>query len=274
MLRKLMKHELRASARLMLPLYLVVLLLSVGARFSTAWLDTTPTLSPVLEKLLNLVSILVVMGFVVGLIAVFVVALVLMIQRFRSNLLGDEGYVMFTLPVSPHQLVWSKLLISTLWFAGAAIVDTLALLILVIDQSFFRNLQEILQRVMEDFNSYYAAHGVLVAVEVILLCVVAAINLCLTFYAPLSIGHSFDRHKMLLSVVFFFVIQIASQMVGGILLFASTPTLSAANHFINTQPPEMVLHAALWFSILVSVVYSAVLYVINHQMLSKKLNLE
>ena len=274
MLRKLMKHELRASARLMLPLYLVVLLLSVGARFSTAWLNTTPTLSPVLEKLLNLVSILVVMGFVVGLIAVFVVALVLMIQRFRSNLLGDEGYVMFTLPVSPHQLVWSKLLISTLWFAGAAIVDTLALLILVVDQSFFRNLQEILQRVMEDFNSYYAAHGVLVAVELILLCVVAAINLCLEFYTPLSIGHSFDRHKMLLSVVFFFVIQIASQMVGGILLFASTPTLSAANHFMNTQPPEMALHAALWFSILVSVVYSAVLYVINHQMLSKKLNLE
>ncbi len=274
MLRKLMKHELRATARLMLPLYLVVLLLSVGARFSTAWLDTTPTLSPVLEKLLNLVSILVVMGFVVGLIAVFAVALVLMIQRFRSNLLGDEGYVMFTLPVSPHQLVWSKLLISTLWFAGAAIVDILALLLLVVNQSFLSDLQELLPRLMERFNSYYAAHSVLVAAEVILLCVVVAINLCLEFYAPLSIGHSFDRHKMLLSVVFFFVIQIASQMVGGILLFASTPTLDAANHFMNTQPPEMVLHAALWFSILVSLVYSAVLYVINHVMLSKKLNLE
>lgn len=274
MLRKLMKHELRASARLMLPLYLVVLLLSVGARFSTAWLDTTPTLSPVLEKLLNLVSILVVMGFVVGLIAVFVVALVLMIQRFRSNLLGDEGYVMFTLPVSPHQLVWSKLLISTLWFAGAAIVDTLALLILVVDQSFFRNLQEILQRVLEDFNSYYAAHGVLVAVEVILLCVVAAINLCLEFYTPLSIGHSFDRHKMLLSVVFFFVIQIAAQMVSGVLLLAVRLPMNAVSNFINSQPPEVALHAGLWFVILSIVVYNAVLYVINHQMLSKKLNLE
>lgn len=274
MLRKLMKHELRASARLMLPLYLVVLLLSVGACFSTAWLDTAPTLSPVLEKLLNLVSILVVMGFVVGLIAVFVVALVLMIQRFRSNLLGDEGYVMFTLPVSTHQLVWSKLLISTLWFAGAAIVDILALLILAADQSFFRNLQEILHWMPENFTGYAAAHSVLAVVEVILLCVAVAINLCLEFYTPLSIGHSFDRHKMLLSVVFFFVIQTASQMVGGILLFASTPTLSAANHFMNTQPPEMTLHAALWFAILVTAVYSAVLYVINHQMLSKKLNLE
>ncbi|MDO4515640.1 MAG: hypothetical protein Q4C76_00700 [Bacillota bacterium] len=274
MLRKLMKHELRATARLMLPLYLVVLLLSVGARFSTAWLDTTPTLSPVLEKLLNLVSILVVMGFVVGLIAVFAVALVLMIQRFRSNLLGDEGYVMFTLPVSPHQLVWSKLLISTLWFAGAAIVDTLALLILVVDQSFFRNLQEILQRVLEDFNSYYAAHGVLVAVEVILLCVVAAINLCLEFYAPLSIGHSFDRHKMLLSVVFFFVIQIAAQMAAGILLLAVRLPMNAVSNFINSQPPEVALHAGLWFAILSIVVYNAVLYVINHRMLSRKLNLE
>lgn len=274
MLRKLMKHELRATARLMLPLYLVVLLLSVGARFSTAWLDTAPALSPVLEKLLDLVSILVVMGFVVGLIAVFAAALVMMIQRFRSNLLGDEGYVMFTLPVSPHQLVWSKLLVSTLWFAGAAIVDILALLILAVDQSFFRNLQVILQRVMEDFNSYYAAHSVLVAVELILLCVVAAINLCLVFYAPLSIGHSFDRHKMLLSVVFFFVIQVAAQMVGGILLLAVRLPMNAVSNFINTQPPEVALHAALWFGILSAVVYSAVLYVINHRMLSRKLNLE
>lgn len=274
MLKKLMKHELRATARLMLPLYLVVLLLSVGARFSTAWLDTTPTLSPVLEKLLDLVSILVVMGFVVGLIAVFVVALVLTIQRFRSNLLGDEGYVMFTLPVSTHQLVWSKLIVSTLWFAGAAIVDILAMVILSVNRSFFSDLVDVFPKLLKTYNSYAVAHGALAVVEVFLLCVVLSFTLCLRFYAPMAIGHSFDRHKMLLSVVFFFVIQTASQMVGGILFLVATPLLETVGHALDTAPPEMVLHGGLWFAILAAVVYSAVLYVINHLMLSKKLNLE
>lgn len=274
MLRKLMKHELRATARLMLPLYLVVLLLAVGARFSVTWFLDASTGNRTMNFILDLLGGLMIVGFAVGLVAVFVVALVLMILRFRSNLLGDEGYVMFTLPVSTHQLVWSKLIVSTVWFAGAALVDALALVILAINSAFFTNLGEIFYRVLEKFTAYYAVNGVLMVAELLLLCVMVAINLCLEFYTPLSIGHSFDRHKMFLSVVFFFVIQAVGQFVGGTLLFASAPALDAVSGFMDTLPPEMVLHGGLWFAILATVVYSAVLYVINHLMLSRKLNLE
>ncbi len=274
MLRKLLKHELRATARWMLPLYLIVLILSVGARFSTAWLDTAPDLPPVLAGLLNAVSVVVVMGFSLGLIAVFAAALILMIQRFRSNLLGDEGYVMFTLPVSAHQLVWSKLLVSTLWFAGAAVVDVLAMLILVLNRAFFLDLQELFPALMQYFNSYYAAHGTLIAVEFLLLCVVISFALCLIFYAPLAIGHSFDKHKMLLSVVFFVVIQIAIDLVGSTLLLVSSAGLDHFGDFLAAQSPMAATHAALWVGILMTAVYAAVLYGIDHWMLSKRLNLE
>lgn len=274
MLRKLLKHELRATARWMLPLYLIVLILSVGARFSTAWLDTAPDLPPVLAGLLNAVSVVVVMGFSLGLIAVFAAALILMIQRFRSNLLGDEGYVMFTLPVSAHQLVWSKLLVSTLWFAGAAVVDILAMLILVLNRAFFLDLQELFPALMQYFNSYYAAHGTLIVVEGLLLCVVLSFALCLIFYAPLAIGHSFDKHKMLLSVVFFVVIQIAIDLIGSALLQVFSAGLDHFGDFLTAQSPMAATHAALWVCILMTAVYAAVLYGIDHWMLSKRLNLE
>ena len=32
-----------------------------------------------------------------------------------SNLLGDEGHVMFTLPVSIHQHIWAKTLVAVFW---------------------------------------------------------------------------------------------------------------------------------------------------------------
>ena len=194
MLKKLMKHELRATARLMLPLYLVVLLLAVGARFSVTWFLDASTGNRTMNFILDLLGGLMIVGFAVGLVAVFVVALVLTIQRFRSNLLGDEGYVMFTLPVSTHQLVWSKLIVSTLWFAGAAIVDILAMVILAVNSNFFSDLVEVFPKLLETYNSYAVAHGALVLVEVFLLCVVLSFNLCLRFYAPMAIGHSFDKH--------------------------------------------------------------------------------
>ena len=58
MLRKLMKHELRATGRVMLPLYLVVLVTSVGANLSTR------VLTELDFELLNLLGFLLMTAFV------------------------------------------------------------------------------------------------------------------------------------------------------------------------------------------------------------------
>ena len=60
-------------------------------------------------------------------------SIVLMVNRFRTNLMGDEGYVTFTLPVSSHQIVWSKIIVSTVWFIATGIVEALALLVCFFD---------------------------------------------------------------------------------------------------------------------------------------------
>jgi hypothetical protein len=41
--------------------------------------------------------------------------LIVLIQRFYKNLLGDEGYLMFTLPVQSWSHILSKLAVSMLW---------------------------------------------------------------------------------------------------------------------------------------------------------------
>ena len=96
MLTKLLKHEFRATARIMGPLYLVLLAVALGFNFSARLMDSG-------NFVLNMLAALVVMAYVVAITAVFIVAFILMLQRFYKNLLGDEGYLMFTLPASVSQ---------------------------------------------------------------------------------------------------------------------------------------------------------------------------
>lgn len=256
MLRKLMKHEFRATARLMLPLYLAALVLALLSRLGDL---ATQHIAVSGFNILDLLYGIITVGFAVALIAVPVVAFILMILRFRSNLLADEGYVMFTLPVSTHQLVWSKLLVSLVWFVGAVVVDALAMIVLAADRAFFRNFREILSNVLDNLTQPDQA----------LLCLVGCILCCLIFYAPLAIGHSFDRRKMLLSVVFFFVIQIAMEIifvVGANLLFLLVNDV--------TVSPALSIHGGLWGLILCAAVFAGVLYCITIRMLHRHLNLE
>ena len=127
MLTKLLKHEFRATARIMGPLYLVLLAVALGFNFSARLMDSG-------NFVLNMLAALVVMAYVVAITAVFIVAFILMLQRFYKNLLGDEGYLMFTLPASVSQHITAKLVVAVLLdvlSVAAAILAVLALAIVL-----------------------------------------------------------------------------------------------------------------------------------------------
>ena len=278
MLRKLMKQEFRATARLMLPLYLAVILLGVGSKFAEMVLNSADAggvlagfgMPGQISSILDVIGVIVIAGFVLALIAAFAVAFVLMILRFRNNLLGDEGYVMFTLPVSVHQLVWAKLIVSLVWFVGAVVVDGIAILLVLLGDEV--TLSEAFRAIGIFFSQFTPAdvgHLVGYSVELILLGVVLCFGICLEFYAAMSIGHSFARHKGLLSVAFFFVIQAATQVLSSIPLLAGD-SLDVDLAFTNAG----MVHAVLIGILLVNIVYAAVLYFITTYMLKNRLNLE
>ena len=102
MLGKLMKYELRATSRTMLPLLLLTLLLSVFTRMTSAVVQSGHS------KFITVINTLLIFAFFLALIGTAVFSVVLMVVRFRNNLMTDKGYLMFTLPVSVHQLLWSK----------------------------------------------------------------------------------------------------------------------------------------------------------------------
>ena len=92
MLGKLIKYEFKGTARLYLPFFALLVLLTVVNRLSLQFgLGNS--------EFLEIPAVISMMLYIVAVVAVFVIAMVATIQRFYKNFMTDEGYLMFT-PVS------------------------------------------------------------------------------------------------------------------------------------------------------------------------------
>ena len=265
MLRKLMKHEFRATGRVMGPLFGLLLIAALAARFSVGVLLESDA------RFLNLLGGLFVTAFAIAIAGVCVMSLVLMINRFRTNLLGDEGYIMFTLPASVHQQIWSKLIVSAVWFIAAGLAVAAASFILVAQQGFWEEIRRGFAEIFRHLTAYYAFNGTAFLFELLALIFVGCCVLCLEFYAAMAIGHSFANHKVLCSVLSFLGLQFVMQLLSGGILVGTNYDLLAAS-----LPSDGVLamHSVMLTVIVSTAVFGAVYYVITTMFLKKRLNLE
>ena len=110
MLSKLLRHEFRATGRIMLPVYALLLVSCGGCTLFGRLLGRYPE-----STVLSVVQTVFATLFGVTTFGMLLLTLVLMVYRFYKNLMTDEGYLMFTLPVSRSQLIWSKLLVALVW---------------------------------------------------------------------------------------------------------------------------------------------------------------
>ena len=265
MLRKLMKHEFRATGRVMGPLFGLLLIAAIAARFSVGVLLESSA------RFLNLLGGLFTTAFVIAIVGVCVMSLVLMINRFRTNLLGDEGYIMFTLPASVHQQIWSKLIVSAVWFIATGLAVVAAGFILVAQQGFWLEIRRGFAEIFRHLTAYYTFNGTAFLFELLALIFVGCCVLCLEFYAAMAIGHSFAAHKVLYSVLSFLGLQFVMQLLsGGILVGTNYDFLVVA------LPSDGVLamHSVMLTMIVSTAVFGAVYYVITTMFLKKRLNLE
>ena len=117
----------------------------------------------------------------------------------------------------------------------------------------------------------------LVWTVLLVLCFVGCCVLCLEFYAALAIGHSRPSHKMAWSVLFFFVLQFAMQMISSALIIGLDE--SAFYYFLMDLTDvhlsgTAAIHASLWFLSACAAIYGAVFYFLTTYFLKRHLNLE
>ena len=279
MLGKLIKQEFRATGRILLPVMGAMLVLAGLANLSLRSMVNDVTQI----RILRILMILTVVFFGLAVVVTIVMAVVIMVSRFYRNLLKDEGYLMFTLPVSVHELIWSKLLVSLVWFLVTGLLIWLLLMLtgLNLSQS---NLEMILSELPSwkeilEFLDGYQIRGQLrvILIQILLIVFVGGLTTCLHFYAAMSLGHMFSQSKVLLSIVFYVAISIAFGIMSTGYGMAGM-RISMENGISELEMEDLrsalqFFSSVMWHGILISTVQGVLLYVATALGLKRGLNL-
>lgn len=275
MLGKLIKHEFKGSGRTMVPFILVCLGLSVLAGLSIRGMENLQDYGW-FTVLFGIVIFL----FVVGLMAVCIMALVVCIERFRKNLLGDEGYLMFTLPVSVDEHIFAKLIVSSVWFVVTWLVCMLAFVLMLLCnvdmiEVNWSEIGYVLNEVWGRLVDFGLLHIIAYILELLALIFAACCLTCMQFYSAMAIGYSFSNHKLLLSVVFFFVINVALSILQPLLLSitGNAGVIDFMIESVENMSAPVTVHMILLGTFLYMLILFVILYFPTRLLLKHKLNL-
>ena len=203
MLGKLLKYEMKAMGRLMLPLYgLLVLsaaLLGISIRLN---------MSRGMEFIVKTFTVLTTTLFIVLIVASVVVMTVLVIQRFYKNLLGSEGYLMFTLPAGTMDHILCKLISSAVWIAAGIMAGVLAGVCISALAGSFGEFEKEVKAVWDSvMGSGQSKIIILQAFQVFMLIVASVLERICKVYASMAVGHQWGEHRILGSVLAYIVLS-------------------------------------------------------------------
>ena len=264
MLGKLLKYELKATSRVFIPLYIAILVVSIVNGLS---------LNLEILNIQGLATIVLMCLF----ISLFVITIVVTIQRFNKNLLKDEGYLMFTLPVSSKHLVLSKYLTSLIWTFLSFIVAFLSFTIIFMiptykyfDFSYFINEFNLLFSNMLNLNILGQF------LKIILLMIISYTIFIFNVYLALSVGQLpiFNRFRNVSSFIGFLVINLLISYVQNIVdnAFVNIEAIDNINYAINSV--TSIVSKGLNIAIVINLIIILVLFFATTYILDKKLNLE
>lgn len=271
MLKKLFRYDFKAMSRTLLPTTLATLGCGVVMLLSILVLNHTPekgvfsVLLPILFGTLTFFSVLAI--FLLPVVGVFFI-----LHRYYKNFFTDEGYLTFTLPATMEEHLHSKLLSGLLWSLLSSLASVAALVLGVYIPTLF------LSGEGGGFLSLFAmvwpemftgANEIYLLTLVILSIVVSLISQIILFYTAITLGSLFmSKHKIVGSVLFYFVVNTVTGIVSSIIatVFTFVSAISENVAFVTMM--------SLVSSIVVNVAIAVVEYFLILAMLKKRLNLE
>ncbi len=259
MLGKLLKYEFKATARTFLPLYAGLLIFAgVNKLFWSIGGDSTP-------------AAISTMLYIFMIIAIFAFTIIIMIQRFHKNLLGDEGYLMFTLPAQSWKHIVCKLLTSLIWTVLSVAVTLLSVFLLALNTELLGKLFTELPRLFAEFHSFVGAEGYALMAEFIVMTLILLASGILMVYASIAVGHQFGNHRLLASFGAFLVFNIVLQIIQTIIITAfGAFTIGIPNDFDG----QTLSHITMIGYSLLHLLFSAGYFILTNYLLTKRLNLE
>lgn len=269
MLAKLLKYDFKSMFKIFLPLWGVLLVVSGVNRLLSGSPLAEGGGMGIFASLLGVMYVLLIM-------AVMVVTTVIIIARFYQGLLKDEGYLMFTIPVKPWQLVASKLLSAMVISLISGIVALASVAIIAYFPEMGQVLTELWKMGMKEVPNFLPLVILLVvSLFVGIICSVSQV------YASMALGHLAGSHRVGFAVLAFIVLSVIWSTVGSVIGLFGYPDLTSTMISINEIEVSVdvagisnVLMIATVWGLILDVVRCVVHLGITNYILSRRLNLE
>lgn len=267
MLGKLLKYDIRAEFKSLLPIYLVALVLPVAIRI----MDYIVAQFPILNTFYGILIFM----YVMVLIGVFVWTLVVAVRHFYNNILKDEGYLTNTLPVKRSHIILSKEIVSLLTFVVSTVVVCLSVFIGV----YHGGVKELFDSIASLVSVNYDVDVMGIIAWSILTMLISYVSQVQVFYLAMLLGQTRNTNKVLFSFVFGIIIYVVMQIVStlsiGVDYLINPDMMDILNSTVAS--PSQVYEAVtllLATTIVISVACLIAIHYISVYLVNKKLNLE
>ena len=269
MLKQLLKYEFKATGRTYGGLYLALVALAVLSGFALR------------SSANGDFSAFLVIAYMAVAVAVAVVSGMTIVTRFTRNLLGREGYLMHTLPVTESQLILSKLISSVVWVLCSGIVGIFSfvvmLLALALDGTALQHLPELWQKAVELLHMIGSSTGWLWLAFELLNSLVALVYGILCIYAACMIGHQFKKHMVPAGILAFFLLASLQNWLSGSVGASSADTLRGV-YYTTLGGVDISVAAPSTFStvfgLAVNIAFAAGYFLLTRWLMEPRLDLE
>ena len=225
MLGKLIKYDLKALAKILAPLWGVLLVMGIIFGIS---------IRSNLEGIGNTMIVFSLVVIVAVIVAIFVVNVIIVIQRFWKGLLQEEGYLMFTLPVTTRSLILSKVISALIISCGTAfVISLLGVEIIAISPvklmdtaTYFGNW------VIKVHAGPWIGYGAIIAV-------VSLLSSIYHVYAAMVIGQLSNGNRFLFAFVAYAALSIIVSLIG-------IPTMESLGNMGSWRSSHVIHAAGIW----------------------------
>ncbi len=260
MVKKLYKHEFLSLLRWLIPVDLGCLLMAAISRIALFLGDSTSE---------RIIKTLTGVFFGLSIFAMFIIGYVVVIRRFYTNLLKNEGYFTHTIPVKTSTHINCKIVCGILFIVVNFIVALLALFIIGAGTGIWPQIWDAFITTMRfAANSAGAVNLTVYVIEVALIMLFGLLQFLQQVYASMAMGQRM-KSKAGGAVLWYFIFYVITQVTNAFLVLVETPVLTNAN-----VDPKLALHFMLGITLGTQIIWNVIYYVITRIQLSRHLNLE
>ena len=271
MLGKLLKYDLRSMLKTISLFWAAALVLALVNHFTMNSLNFESS-NFLIDAFLHFIPLLLYIGIM---IAMGVLTLLIVIQRFYNGLLKDEGYLMFTLPVKPWQLITSKGLSAVIVSFISGLVAVLSIFVLAPWDMFDENAKEMLRTILSFDGQLQVWQTVVILISALLAILVNIAKSNYQIYAAIALGHQFKTHRVAMAFVMYMLLSVAlSTLATSILQAIHIEDLDTLVVRLFDTGVFGTVTAGIWVVFLIGAVQLVIFHVITERLLAKRLNLE